>query len=65
MERVLELEIWQDGVCVAGVYASEQAALQEARHYAAIYGQDGPVEVFRYVPRTGKREPFNLQPNTQ
>ena len=62
MERIT-LEIWQDGMCVASVDALERDAIQEARHYAMVYGQDGPVECFRYVPRTGSREPFDLQPN--
>ena len=59
----IEIEIWQGGICVASVSAMEKDAIREARHYAWQYEQDGPIEVYRYVPRTGKREPFNLQPN--
>lgn len=38
-------EVWQDGMCVAG--ASGDGALDEAHHYAMMYGQDGPVTVYR------------------
>lgn len=38
-------EVWQEGMCVAG--ASGDGALDEAHHYAMMYGQDGPVTVYR------------------
>ena len=52
MEQI-DIEIWQDGMCVAKVSAHEAFAMREAAHYAMIYGQDGPVEVFRV--KRGKR----------
>ena len=40
-------EIWQDGAMVAAVEAPTYADMErEASHYAMIYGQDGPVEVY-------------------
>ena len=62
--KPIDIEIWQDGVCVVSIHAPEHDALREARHYAMIYGQDGPAECFRRVPRTGKLEPFALQPDS-
>lgn len=43
-ERSVDYEIWQDDALVAG---SDNEG--DARHYAAVYGQDGPVEVFKVV----------------
>lgn len=43
-ERSVDYEIWQDGVLVAG---SDNEA--DARHYAAVYEQDGPVDAFKVV----------------
>ncbi len=41
-----EFEIWQDGVMVAsGSGGDRNRVHQEAMHYAAVYSQDGPVEV--------------------
>lgn len=46
-ERETELEIWQDGMCVAGVSSADRlAAFSEAAHYTMVYSQDGPVELF-------------------
>lgn len=43
-----EFEVWQDEQPVAWVNAhSLSDAAREASHYAAMYGQDGPVEVKR------------------
>lgn len=43
-----EFEVWQDGQPVAWANANSlAAAAREASHYAAIYQQDGPVEVKR------------------
>ncbi len=51
-----DFEIWQDGMMVAGASATDVAdAWREAVHYAAVYGQDGPVEIVR-VSRTVVRE---------
>lgn len=47
-----EFEIWQDDMPVAMASASDVTnAWREAVHYAAMYGQDGPVEIVR-VSRT-------------
>jgi hypothetical protein len=50
-------EIHQDGMMVAGVFGENRdEALREAVHYAAVYGQDGPVELFEV--KRGKRQPI-------
>lgn len=38
-------ELWQDGMMVACVEGPRRKALSEIRHYALMYGQDGPVEI--------------------
>ena len=43
-ERSLDYEVYQDDVLVAGSDSE-----REIRHYAAVYEQDGPVEVFKVV----------------
>lgn len=51
-----DFEIWQDGMVVAGASAIDIVdAWREAVHYAAVYGQYGPVEIVR-VSRTVVRE---------
>ena len=46
--------ILQDGVNVAGVFSkSRDILLQELRHYASIYSEDGPVIL---EIREGKRK---------
>lgn len=46
----VEFEVWQDGIPVASAAARDRdTALREARHYAAVYGQDGPVEVYEVI----------------
>lgn len=41
-----EFELWQDGMMVASVSAANyDDAKREILHYAAMYGQDGPVEI--------------------
>jgi hypothetical protein len=54
-ERMISFEIWQDGIVVAKV-ASENVedAMREARHYAMIYEQDGPVEIRSVQEEAGK-----------
>lgn len=52
MEQI-DIEVWQDGMCVAKVNAHEVDAMREAAHYAMVYGQDGPVAVF--LVKRGKR----------
>lgn len=47
-----EFEVWQDGMCVAGVSSIDRdQAMREAMHYAAMYGQDGPVSMYE-IKRT-------------
>jgi hypothetical protein len=39
-------QLWQDGIMVAAVDCAERhIALKEIAHYAAVYEQDGPVEI--------------------
>lgn len=58
--KTIELEIWQDGFCVASVIAPEHDAIREARHYAMIYGQDGPIACYQYFPHSDSRLPFAI-----
>lgn len=47
-----EFEVWQDDIPVASACATDRArALQEAQHYAAVYGQDGPVTIVEVIRR--------------
>lgn len=51
-------EVWQEGLPVAEASARNRAdALREAHHYAAMYGQDGPVEIYE-VRRKKLGEPW-------
>ena len=43
-------EVYQDGAFVAMASGPRERAYAEAMHYAAVYGQDSPVEVFEMVP---------------
>ena len=43
-DRSVVYEVWHDDFCQAG---SDDEA--EARHYAMLYGQDGPVTLYRIV----------------
>lgn len=43
-------EVYQDGAPVAMASGPRERAYAEAMHYAAVYGQDSPVEVFEMVP---------------
>lgn len=47
MERIrYDFELWQDGMMVARTSAiRREDALREIQHYAAVYSQDGPVEI--------------------
>jgi hypothetical protein len=52
-----EIEIWQEDQMVASVSSGVRlTVLQEAAHYAAVYSQDGPVEVMEVY-----RAPLNLE----
>jgi hypothetical protein len=46
-------EIWQDGIMVASATADRPRAWRDAVHYAAMYGQDGPADIYENV--RGKR----------
>ncbi len=47
-----EFEVWQDGIPAAEAASIDrERALREAFHYAAMYGQDGPVRIME-VTRT-------------
>lgn len=53
----IEFEVWQNGTMEAGgVTSNAKEALQEADHYALVYGQDGPVEVKFFVRQSVTRE---------
>jgi hypothetical protein len=47
-----KFELWQDGIPVATVSAPVPGAAREIMHYAAVYGQDGPVEIKRVTRET-------------
>lgn len=40
-------EVWQDGMPVASTEGPDEQALRGARHYALMYGQDGPVKIYK------------------
>lgn len=40
-------ELWQDEEYAVSVTGPEDHALQQIRHYAMVYGQDGPVTVYK------------------
>lgn len=48
-----EFEIRQEGMTVAATFGQRERALAEARHYAAMYGQDGPAEIVEIVKVQG------------
>lgn len=50
-EQEFSFEVWQDDQPVAWADGPLEAAWREACHYAAVYGQDGPVMIYK-VTRT-------------
>jgi hypothetical protein len=52
MEDEAEYEVHQNGMPVAFAGGPHEQAFREAMHYAAVYGQDGPVQVVRVIPIT-------------
>lgn len=38
-------DLWQDDMVVASASGPRSQALDEIQHYAAVYGQDGPVQI--------------------
>lgn len=51
MTEEVEFELVQDGIPVAKVIGSREFAWQEIQHYAAVYGEDGPVEIYEITRR--------------
>ena len=54
--REYQYKLLQEGMEVARVFApTNKEAKREINHYAAMYGQDGPVEIVKIKPRRAKR----------
>lgn len=51
MNEETEFELVQDGIPVARAVGSREFAWQEIQHYAAVYSQDGPVEIYEITRR--------------
>jgi len=48
-------EVWQDGLMVAQTSSADRhQAASSALHYARVYAQDGPVEVFEGPKKRGR-----------
>jgi hypothetical protein len=45
--NIVTYEVWQDDMPVASAEGPEEIALREARHYAFMYGKDGPVKIYK------------------
>lgn len=56
-----EFELWQEGLCVSTAFGPREQARAEILHYAMMFGQDGPVEIFE-VKRV--LEPVDLSGET-
>jgi len=48
-DDLAEFEIIQNDQPVASTSGPRDRASADAKHYAAVYGQDGPVEVFEVI----------------
>ena len=46
-ESDVSYEVWQDGAPVAWSSGPDMEARNDAMHYAMMYGQDGPVTVYK------------------
>jgi hypothetical protein len=46
-EQDSSFEVWQDGQPVAWAEGPLEDAWREACRYATVYGQDGPVQIFK------------------
>lgn len=44
-------ELVQDGIPVASAVGSREEAWRMIQHYAAVYSQDGPVEIYEIIRR--------------
>ena len=48
-------ELHQGGIIVAQSRGDRPDALREILHYAAVYGQDGPVEAYERLAISGRK----------
>lgn len=55
----VRLELEQDGQIVAAVEGPKDDAIREIRHYAMVYGQDGPVTIKVKRGKVDLRELFS------
>lgn len=46
-------EVWQGGMRVASCCGPDHIALKEISHYAALYEQEGPIEIKKRKQRGG------------
>lgn len=51
-----EFELIQDGTPMASTFGKREDALREIQHYAAVYSQDGPVEIYEVTRRRIEEE---------
>lgn len=51
LQEQAEFELVQDGMVMASADGKREAAWREIQHYAAVYGQDGPVEIYEVTRR--------------
>lgn len=51
LNKEVEYELWQDDMCVAGAMGDPVRTLNEIRHYAAQYEQDGPIKLYEVMRR--------------
>jgi len=51
MSADAEFQITQDGIIVAAAEGTRDRAWEEIQHYAAVYSQDGPVEIWEVTRR--------------
>ena len=50
-EERASFSVWQNGVKVAFGSGPAEATIAEGRHYAAVFAQDGPVDLrLRRIP---------------
>jgi len=52
MSEAAEFEVWQDDMPVATSEGPRADAWRDIQHYAALYGQDGPVTILEVIRRT-------------
>lgn len=51
MNQETEFELVQDGIPVATAIGKREDAWQEIQHYASVYSQAGPVEIYEVIRR--------------